>query len=707
MMAIDEFLALLDGVKQLGPYKWTAHCPCTAKHKHGDANSSLSITLDPASGKILVYCHTGCAFEEICAELKIKPGDLSPDSIGVDKRKDFLNWYASQNELTLQSIYSYDYGEYSDGLAKVRFRKADGRKDFRWIRSDPNSKSGYKMTHDGCRHRLYFAGDPTASIVCVVEGEKDADRLHRLSGYTAVSAENGASVSQGGKWRDEYTEQLEGRSVYILWDNDEVGRRFAEIEAHALHGHAAHVFMLDLAGVWPDCPEKGDISDAADKLGDDAVKKILFDLMENTTEFAPIDTDKPKKRNFFVDLSQISDEDKTQFVWYPYLPTGEVTLLTADTKVGKGMLCALLAARLSSGLGLSDTEYVRCPEGKRAFPDDTPVGTIFLTREDGAKDIKPRFISSGGNENFLNVVDDTVLDEDGIPFTKKLNLAMDSGLTLLSDMIDAVNAKLIIIDPLADFSGGKNLNNREEVRELINGIRTEIARKKGVAVVIVHHTKKRGRGDSDYADMISGSHAFREVVRSVVAVEYDPEDPKAADNPKNTNWRIVMHLEGNRAIIGRTVRFYIGPDQEAVKNKINRVGGHFPVKGDDFETWSDVTPDIYKTAGLRGVSPGTIVRERREKQRIQDSTLDPLKQSVFKLAKTMREKGLSFAKKSYSEFEEENGGSAVWCGRTQNKALELLSGVFTANGISIKPGVKTDRGNERGFSISLSAENVS
>lgn len=495
--------------------------------------------------------------------------------------------------------------------------------------------------------------------------------------------------------------------------NEGLSRDIADKEASEGYAQTAAIFRrqseVELTGDLMEDEHNAELMISTIRLFGGEGGRSDADILENELfGNRSIEADKPKKKkSFFVDLSKISDEDKTQFIWFPYLPTGEVTLLTADTKVGKGMLCALLAARLSSGLGLSDTEYVRCPEGKRAFPDDTPVGTIFLTREDGAKDIKPRFISSGGNENFLNVVDDTVQDEDGIPFTKKLNLATNSGLTLLSDMIDAVNAKLIIIDPLADFSGGKNLNNREEVRELINGIRTEIARKKGVAVVIVHHTKKRGRGDSDYADMISGSHAFREVVRSVVAVEYDPEDPKAADNPKNTNWRIVMHLEGNRAIIGRTVRFYIGPDQEAVKNKINRVGGHFPVKGDDFEIWSDVTPDIYKIAGLRGVSPGTIVRERREKQRIQDSTLDPLKQSVFKLAKTMKEKGLSFAKKSYSEFEEENGGSAVWCGRTQNKALELLSGVFTANGISIKPGVKTDRGNERGFSISLSAEKVS
>lgn len=346
MITINDLLLRLDGVKPEGENKWTAHCPCTANHAHGDKNSSLSVAMDTGTGKILLYCHTGCSIDAICAELQIKPGDLSPEPAGTDKRNDFLKWYAGQNGLTLESVYSYCYGQFADGLAKVRFRRADGKKDFRWIKDDPQNKSGFKMTHEGCPHRLYFAGDSTKSPVFIVEGEKDADTMHRLTGCTAASAENGASVSQGGKWRDEYTQQLEGKTVYILWDNDEIGRRFAEVEAHALEGHAAHIFMLDLAEAWTDCPEKGDVSDMAASLGAEAARKILSDIAHNATERPQAEEQQPPKTPV-----QLFDDflTKIQSEAYKPLKTG---LPAFDNLLGGGIMrqsLVILSAAPSAG----------------------------------------------------------------------------------------------------------------------------------------------------------------------------------------------------------------------------------------------------------------------------------------------------------------------------------------------------------------------
>lgn len=539
MMTIDEFLALLDGVKQLGPYKWTAHCPCTAKHKHGDANSSLSITLDPASGKILVYCHTGCAFEEICAELKIKPGDLSPDPIGVDKRSDYLNWYASQNGLTLQSIYSYDYGEYSDGLAKVRFRKADGRKDFRWIRSDPNSKSGYKMTHDGCRHRLYFAGDPTASIVCVVEGEKDADRLHRLSGYTAVSAENGASISQGGKWRDEYTKQLEGKSVYILGDNDEVGRRFAEIEAHALHGHAAHVFMLDLASAWTDCPEKGDISDAADALGDDAVKKILSALMENVTEFIPNEDDagEDPEDDFppFIDAADALKNmaDLPEELIEGLLRRGDQMLIAGGSKTSKSFLALELAVAVATGrdwLG----KYP-CRRGRVLYINGEVERPMMERRLEAV--LKP----TGETE-------ETGIDGDELKDRLIFNHLRGYTVTIsqIFERIEQQGQKfdLIVCDPLYTLGDVKDENDASAVLRFLRELGT-LSKKTGAAVITVHHHSKGAQGGKKSIDRASGSGAFGrwfDAILDLSVLNVPPGVSEQSKSPDSVGMRIEFDL---------------------------------------------------------------------------------------------------------------------------------------------------------------------
>lgn len=56
---IDEILSRLDKVKRTGPNNWMACCPA-----HDDRSPSM--TLHAADdGRIAVYCHAGCSFEEI------------------------------------------------------------------------------------------------------------------------------------------------------------------------------------------------------------------------------------------------------------------------------------------------------------------------------------------------------------------------------------------------------------------------------------------------------------------------------------------------------------------------------------------------------------------------------------------------------------------------------------------------------------------
>lgn len=72
-MTIEAFLQLLDGVKSTRR-GWQARCPA-----HSDKSPSLSIR-ESDGGLILVHCFAGCANQEICSALHIKPSDLFPQS---------------------------------------------------------------------------------------------------------------------------------------------------------------------------------------------------------------------------------------------------------------------------------------------------------------------------------------------------------------------------------------------------------------------------------------------------------------------------------------------------------------------------------------------------------------------------------------------------------------------------------------------------
>ena len=282
-MTIQDLITRLDGVHERRPGQYTAHCPCRRNHSHDDKKRSFEFCEDTQTGKLLLTCQKGCSLDDICAALGCTTADLMPEPTDQDRQRTLLQWYADQNGMTLEAIYSYCYGTFQDGLAKARFRTSDGGKDFRWIKADATTKSGFRMTHQGCPNRLYIRGNLDNKRLFLAEGEKDADTLHRWTKETTASTENGATTTgRGKKWNDAYTQQLEGHDVYILWDNDDAGRNFAEIEAASLKGHATHVYMLDILKMWPDCPEKGDISDMVEALGADETFSRLAALIQET-----------------------------------------------------------------------------------------------------------------------------------------------------------------------------------------------------------------------------------------------------------------------------------------------------------------------------------------------------------------------------------------------------------------------------------------
>ena len=73
-MNVQDFLALLKGVKQVGPDRWTALCP-----GHDDKRPSLSIR-EASDGKVLIRCWSRCTAEEIVAALGLTMADLFPDN---------------------------------------------------------------------------------------------------------------------------------------------------------------------------------------------------------------------------------------------------------------------------------------------------------------------------------------------------------------------------------------------------------------------------------------------------------------------------------------------------------------------------------------------------------------------------------------------------------------------------------------------------
>jgi hypothetical protein len=117
-------------------------------------------------------------------------------------------------------------------------------KDLRQRRAD----GAWKMA--GVRRVLYRLNELQGkAIAYVVEGEKDADRLHAL-GLPGTTNPGGASKNPDrSKWREEYSQQLQAagvESVVVFPDNDDPGRAHADAVARSCYAAGLAVKVVKL-----------------------------------------------------------------------------------------------------------------------------------------------------------------------------------------------------------------------------------------------------------------------------------------------------------------------------------------------------------------------------------------------------------------------------------------------------------------------------
>jgi putative DNA primase/helicase len=204
---------------------WMARCP-----SHDDHRASLSVA-EGDNGRALLHCHAGCQVVDVARALGLKMAALMPPP----------------EERVRPVAAEYDYRD-ENGLLLfqvVRFVP----KDFRQRR--PDGSGGWTWKLGDVRRVLYrlpeLVSAGSEAPVFIVEGEKDADKLASL-GLLATTNPGGA-----GKWRTNYSEALRARTVVILPDNDDVGRRHAVDVARALGGVATSVLIVN----FPACRKRG------------------------------------------------------------------------------------------------------------------------------------------------------------------------------------------------------------------------------------------------------------------------------------------------------------------------------------------------------------------------------------------------------------------------------------------------------------------
>src|SRR5262249_2768722 len=106
-----------------------------------------------------------------------------------------------------------------------------------------------------------------------------------------------AGANQPGKkpkWTIEHSEQLRGADLVVLGDHDEAGYAHQDVTCHISLGIAKRVRILKLAEHWPECPERGDVSDW---LAAGGTREQLDELIARAPDYVGDDTtEQPSSR---------------------------------------------------------------------------------------------------------------------------------------------------------------------------------------------------------------------------------------------------------------------------------------------------------------------------------------------------------------------------------------------------------------------------
>ena len=177
---------------------------------------------------------------------------------------------------------------YRGAFVKIRFGK-EKSPPFGWIHRDETG-----TWHTGGKGApLYECGKPEGDLCFIVEGEKDADNLYALYGSAfVVSKPNGAASRWDSTFTRRLTGQMNNAHIVIFRDNDTPGAKSATSTAKALTAAGFSVKVPDLRKIWPDMPEKADISDCMEYqrqqgMTDDEIRAALDRLIDDTPETMP------------------------------------------------------------------------------------------------------------------------------------------------------------------------------------------------------------------------------------------------------------------------------------------------------------------------------------------------------------------------------------------------------------------------------------
>lgn len=218
---------------------------------------------------------------------------------------------------------------------------------------------------------------------------------------------------------------------------------------------------------------------------------------------------------------------EVEWLWYPYIPFGKITLLQGDPGDGKTTLMLHIASLLSQGGHM--------PFVKDAVP---PCYAIYQSAEDNPSDtIKPRLLRENASC-------------DRIAFLSSTEMPLTLTDREWERAIRQISARLLVIDPLQAYLGSDTqMRQAIDMRQVLRHL-SEVAERTKCAIVLVGHMNKAYGGKSLYRGL--GSIDIVAAARSVLLIGRSKDDQ---------NVRLLAQIKNSLAQEGATLAYDLSDGQ--------------------------------------------------------------------------------------------------------------------------------------------------
>ena len=377
-----------------------------------------------------------------------------------------------------------------------RYSAMRGTDENRYRGEARGSEKAYGFGHIGTDEKLFVFESP----------------IDLLSYITAVPEEweKHSYISLGGlsekAMKRMYTEYPQIHSIYLCLDNDEPGnercRQFVSLIPEELSVYRLEPVKKD----WNEC-----------LVAEVPVENMAKQMCWRDAREKPVPVMK---------MSEV-EETVVQWLWYPFIPFGKVTLIQGNPGKGKTWLAMAIAAYCTNGKELPN-----------ALPIE-PFNVLYQTAEDGIADtIKPRLAKCGADMTRVRFINEE---------EKQLSMTDDR----IEKAIRQNNVRLMIMDPIQAYLGANvDMNRANEIRPLFRHLST-IAERTGCAIVLIGHLNKSSGSQSDYRSL--GSIDIAAAVRSILFVE-------KVEKEKEQDIRVVYQQKDSLAKKENPVAFSLGEE---------------------------------------------------------------------------------------------------------------------------------------------------